>query len=137
MAARAFQKIYTKITQITKATLSLKATGVGYDELATVNGKLAQVIHGQPFLLVFTGDARALALIPTEKSTDTIQFPKSGRKRIPDVTELLNKKKIPFPAQYEVWFNQEERFWQGDLSENPMREHSQEQQKLSPKSKRS
>ena len=40
----AFQKIYTKITQITKATCSLKATGVGYDELATVNGKLAQVV---------------------------------------------------------------------------------------------
>ena len=43
MATKAFQKIYTKITQITKATCSLKATGVGYDELATVNGKLAQV----------------------------------------------------------------------------------------------
>ena len=37
MATKAFQKIYTKITQITKATCSLKATGVGYDELATVN----------------------------------------------------------------------------------------------------
>ena len=36
MATKAFQKIYTKITQITKATCSLKATGVGYDELATV-----------------------------------------------------------------------------------------------------
>ena len=35
MATKAFQKIYTKITQITKATCSLKATGVGYDELAT------------------------------------------------------------------------------------------------------
>ena len=44
MATKAFQKIYTKITQITKATCSLKATGVGYDELATVNGKLAQVV---------------------------------------------------------------------------------------------
>ena len=44
MATKAFQKIYTKVTQITKATLSLKATGVGYDELATVNGKLAQVV---------------------------------------------------------------------------------------------
>ena len=40
MATKAFQKIYTKITQITKATCSLKATGVGYDELATVDGKL-------------------------------------------------------------------------------------------------
>ena len=44
MATEAFQKIYTKITSITKATCSLKATGVGYDELATVNGKLAQVV---------------------------------------------------------------------------------------------
>ena len=44
MATKAFQKIYTKITQITKATCSLKATGVGYDELATVNGKLAQAV---------------------------------------------------------------------------------------------
>ena len=42
--AQAFQKIYTKISQITKATCSLKATGVGYDELATINGKLAQVV---------------------------------------------------------------------------------------------
>ena len=42
--AKAFQKIYTKISQITKATCSLKATGVGYDELATINGKLAQVV---------------------------------------------------------------------------------------------
>ena len=44
MATKAFQKIYTKISQITKATCSLKATGVGYDELATIDGKLAQVV---------------------------------------------------------------------------------------------
>ncbi|MEA4983071.1 MAG: V-type ATP synthase subunit B [Paludibacter sp.] len=44
MATKAFQKIYTKITQITKATCSLHATGVGNEELATVNGKLAQVV---------------------------------------------------------------------------------------------
>ena len=44
MTTKAFQKIYTKITRITKATCSLKATGVGNEELATVNGKLAQVV---------------------------------------------------------------------------------------------
>ncbi|MFO7656923.1 MAG: V-type ATP synthase subunit B [Bacteroidales bacterium] len=44
METRAFQKIYTKITQITKATCSLNATGVGYDELAMINGRLAQVV---------------------------------------------------------------------------------------------
>ena len=36
--AKAFQKIYTNITSITKATCSLKAEGVGNDELAMVNG---------------------------------------------------------------------------------------------------
>jgi len=44
METKAFQKIYTKLTQITKATFSLNATGIGYDELAFVNGKLAQVV---------------------------------------------------------------------------------------------
>lgn len=44
MSTKAFQKIYTKISQITKATISLHASGVGYDELALVNGQLAQVV---------------------------------------------------------------------------------------------
>lgn len=44
MATKAFQKIYTKITQITKATCSLKAANVGNEELATVDGHLAQVV---------------------------------------------------------------------------------------------
>ena len=58
MAPKAFQKIYTKITQITKATCSLKATGVGYDELASVDGKLAQVVKiigDEVTLQVFSG----------------------------------------------------------------------------------
>jgi V/A-type H+-transporting ATPase subunit B len=42
---KAFQKIYTKITQINKATCSLRAEGIGMEELATVNGKLAQVVR--------------------------------------------------------------------------------------------
>ena len=44
MTTKAFQKIYTKISQITKATCSLKAEGVGYDELAVIDGRLAQVV---------------------------------------------------------------------------------------------
>jgi V/A-type H+-transporting ATPase subunit B len=55
---KAFQKIYTKITQITKATCSLKATGIGYDELASVDGRLAQVVKivdDEVTLQVFSG----------------------------------------------------------------------------------
>lgn len=58
MAAKAFQKIFTQITQITKATCTLKATGVGNDELATVDGRLAQVVkiaNDEVTLQVFMG----------------------------------------------------------------------------------
>jgi V/A-type H+-transporting ATPase subunit B len=58
METTAFQKIYTKIDHITKATCSLKATGVGYEEMATVNGKLAQVVKIQGDLItlqIFSG----------------------------------------------------------------------------------
>lgn len=44
MANKAFQRIYTKLEAITKATVSLRAEGVSNDELATVDGKLAQVV---------------------------------------------------------------------------------------------
>lgn len=44
MEKKAFQRVYTQLTQLTKATCSLKATGVGYDELALVDGRLAQVV---------------------------------------------------------------------------------------------
>lgn len=41
---KAFNKIYTKISNITKATCMLHATGVGNEELATIAGRLAQVV---------------------------------------------------------------------------------------------
>lgn len=54
----AFKKIHTKIDHITKATCSLHATGVGNEEMAMVQGRLAQVvkIHGDLVTLqVFSG----------------------------------------------------------------------------------
>ena len=56
--AKAFQKIYTRISKITKATCTLKASGVGYEELATVDGALAQVVKindDEVTLQVFSG----------------------------------------------------------------------------------
>ena len=41
---KAFKKIYTQLEAITKATVSLHAQGVSNDELATVEGRLAQVV---------------------------------------------------------------------------------------------
>jgi V/A-type H+/Na+-transporting ATPase subunit B len=44
MQSKAFQKIYSKLTQVTKATCTLQATDVGYEEMAVVHGRLAQVV---------------------------------------------------------------------------------------------
>lgn len=52
------QKVYTRLTKITKATVSLLAEGVSYEELAIIDGRLAQVIKivGQEVSLqVFSG----------------------------------------------------------------------------------
>ncbi len=58
MESQAFQKIYTKLTNITKATVSLNAQGVGYDEMATVDGRMAQVVKivgDEVVLQIFSG----------------------------------------------------------------------------------
>ena len=44
METQGFQKVYTELSAITKATVTLKAEGAANDELATVGGRLAQVV---------------------------------------------------------------------------------------------
>ncbi|MCQ2150661.1 MAG: V-type ATP synthase subunit B [Bacteroidales bacterium] len=86
MANKAFQKIYTHLQAITKATVSLKASGVSNDELAVVAGRLAQVVKTKGELVtlqVFSGtegiptDAEVtfLGAPPTLKVSDQL----SGR----------------------------------------------------------
>ena len=58
MTTKAYQKVYTQLDAITKATVSLKAKGVSNDELATVGGRLAQVVKTKGDLItlqVFAG----------------------------------------------------------------------------------
>ena len=44
MKIEAFQKIYTKLSKITKATCTVEATGVGNEEMALVDGRPSQVV---------------------------------------------------------------------------------------------
>lgn len=58
MKATSYQKVYTKLSKITKATISLLADDVGNEEMAIVNGRPAQVVKimGQEVTLqVFSG----------------------------------------------------------------------------------
>lgn len=54
----AFQKVFSKLTHITKATCSVRARGIGYEEMAYVAGRPAQVVRIQDDLVtlqVFSG----------------------------------------------------------------------------------
>ena len=86
MASKAFQRTYTQLQAITKATVSLNAEGVSNDELATVGGRLAQVVKtkgGTITLQVFSGtegvptnaEVSFLGAPPTLKVSDQL----SGR----------------------------------------------------------
>ncbi|MBE7440429.1 MAG: V-type ATP synthase subunit B [Spirochaetales bacterium] len=58
MQVQAFQKIYAELSKITRATVTLRAQGVGNEELAYVHGRPAQVvsIHGPEVTLqVYSG----------------------------------------------------------------------------------
>ena len=58
MANRAYQKVFTRLEAITKATVTLKAPGASNDELAVVDGRLAQVVKTKGDLVtlqVFSG----------------------------------------------------------------------------------
>ena len=58
METTAFKKIHIKLDQITKATCSLRATGIGYEEMALVHNRLAQVVKIQEDLVtlqIFSG----------------------------------------------------------------------------------
>lgn len=58
MDYRAFQPVYYKINRINKATCELQCTTAGYDEMAMVNGRLAQVVKiigDKVTLQVFSG----------------------------------------------------------------------------------
>ncbi len=58
MSSNVYQRIYTKLEAITKATVTLRATGVSNEELARVHGRLAQVVKIRKDLItlqVFAG----------------------------------------------------------------------------------
>ncbi len=58
MKAKAFQKIYTRIENITKATCMLEAEGISNEEMAIVDGRPAQVVkiyRNKVTLQVFPG----------------------------------------------------------------------------------
>src|SRR6056297_217596 len=81
METQAFQKVYTKIEEVTKATISLRAEGVGNEEIALVNGRMVQVVkivNDSVTLQVFGGTEG----IPT--NAEVIFFGRSANLKVSD-----------------------------------------------------
>lgn len=80
---KAFQKVYTKLVQITKATVALRAENIGYDEMAIVDGRPAQVVK-------MVGDIVTLQIFPgTEGIPTNAEVIFLGRPPRLKVSELL------------------------------------------------
>lgn len=83
-----------------------------------LNGKLAAELSGKPVQIRFTGDAKHLCLIEGD-AENAVKFPKNGSKRLPSALEYPKNHRITLPARYEVSYDEERAFWQGDYCENP------------------
>jgi len=83
-----------------------------------MNTKLAGSLGGKKIDISFTPDMKHFALKEANE-LNSIFFPKSGSKKLNAVLTLLKERKIAFPAKYDVWYNEEDGFWQGDMLANP------------------
>lgn len=83
-----------------------------------LNSRLAEKLSGKPLQIRFNKDGTRLCLIESAEEK-TMQFPKNGTKKIPDVANYLKKQKILLPARYTVGYSEEYSSWQGFLDENP------------------
>lgn len=83
------------------------------------NGKLNETLKSRSFELKFMPDGKNFMLFESEDTANAIRFPKSGSCKLPEATAHLRKNKIPLPANYSVWYNEKEQFWQGDYTGNP------------------
>ncbi len=64
MKTKAFQKVYTKVENITKATCTIKAEGISNEEMAYVDGRPAQVVK-------IVGDKVVLQIFPGTQGVAT------------------------------------------------------------------
>lgn len=87
-----------------------------------LSSKLAQHFSKKPVQLSFNRDYTAVQLLQLSSESDPncLIFPKNGRKLIPNAAELLQGKRIPFPAVFQgpIMSDTAEK-WRGGYHKNP------------------
>ncbi len=117
MAKKAFKRAYTRIDRITKATCALRAENAGYDELALIDGRLAQVVKimdNEVTLQVFAGTEG----IPTDAEVIFLGHPPFLRLGPDIVGRFLNAYGDPIDGGPELTGDEREI---GGPSVNPVR----------------
>ena len=84
-----------------------------------MNSRLTTKLAGKRIIVAFTEDGPHLGM-KESPDPEAIYIPKNGSKKLEEIKTLLEKKNIDLPAKYIVSYVEEEGFWQGDLSENPI-----------------
>ncbi len=117
MSKKAFHKIYTRIEKINKATCTLRAEHVGFDELALIDGRLAQIVKimgDEVTLQVFAGTEG----IPTDAEVIFLGHPPSLRLGPDMIGRFLNAYGDPIDGGPELTGTEREI---GGPSVNPVR----------------
>ena len=86
-----------------------------------LSGKLAEQFAKKPVEIRFNKDGTAIQIScsSNKECTNSIVFPKNGRKAIPHAKDILTQQKVTFPAIFTSYDTPENGKWRGARQENP------------------
>lgn len=111
---------FTVTIHASSASKSIPSANIHENGKFNFNGKLNEMLKSRSFEISFTPDGKNFMLFESEDAANAVRFPKSGSCKLPEAAAHLRKNKIPLPANYSVWYNEEGEFWQGDYTGNPI-----------------
>ncbi|MGO5061560.1 hypothetical protein ACTQ3Z_07230 [Lawsonibacter sp. LCP25S3_F5] len=83
-----------------------------------LSSKVAEKLAKTPVQIRFNRDCTAIQ-IAVAGSTNSVTFPKSGRKTMPNAVKILKENKIPLPAIFNGELCEETTKWRGERQTNP------------------
>ena len=89
-----------------------------------LSSKVAEKLAKMPVQIRFNRDCTAIQICAAG-SADSVTFPKSGRKAVPNAAKILRENRIQFPAIFNGEICGENTKWRGERQVNPTGKPSQ------------
>ncbi len=106
------------------APRSVMYVRVEEDGKVLLSSKVSEKMAKIPVQLRFNKDCSAIQ-ISAAGCESSVTFPKSGRKALPNASEILKEHGVPFPAVFHGDICGDAVKWRGELQPNPTGGHSQ------------